>query len=374
MSRRFLIIGAGFSGSVLARELVTKMDCHIDLWEGRDHLAGNCHTYEDSETGIMVHSYGPHIFNTDKQEIWDYVDRFSPLRPYVHKVVAVHGESTFRLPVNLDTLSRFFGLPFTPQSAEAYLRQQAVRFNHEPRNFEEQALSVVGKALYEAFFEGYTRKQWGCDPKMLPASVFSRLPVRYNRNDNYHNHQLTGIPENGYTHFVQKLLSHPRIHVTLNRRFHPATCDTSVYDHVFYTGPIDSYFDFAFGKLSYRTLTFEKRILRGTFQKTAQTNFCDEAVPYTRITEHKHFTPWKTFDKTIIFTEYSKEPTGDDVPYYPKRLPEDIAKLRLYEQKASLLPDTTFLGRLGLYRYLDMQHVIEDAMLLADNFVKQKER
>lgn len=374
MSYRFLIVGAGFSGSVLARELVTNIDCRVDIWEQRNHLAGNCYTYQDEKTGITVHGYGPHIFNTAKQEVWDYFNRFSPLRPYTHKVVAVHGSKTFTLPINLTTLKEFFGREFTPESAKQLLNKLADKSIKNPQNFEEQALSIVGKDLYHTFFYGYTRKQWGCEPRLLPASIFNRLPLRLTNDDNYHNHQLTGIPENGYTDFVVNLLNHPKISFQLNRSFSPSADDISNYDHIFYTGAIDAYFNYEFGRLSYRTLIFEKETLPGDFQQTAQTNFCDESVPYTRITEHKHFMPWKRFDDTVIFREYSAEAGIDDIPYYPKRLPDDMARYEKYRRKAEQLPDITFLGRLGTYRYLDMQHVIAEAIDLAKEFEHSLQR
>ncbi|MCO6497390.1 MAG: UDP-galactopyranose mutase [Chitinophagaceae bacterium] len=362
MSYRFLIVGAGFSGSVLARELVSLMDCHIDIWDERAHLAGNCYTSEDEETGIMVHQYGPHIFNTDKKEIWDYFNKYSPLRPYVHHVQAMHKGKLYTLPVNLNTLQQFFGKKLSPEEAKNLLEAQRDKSITHPDNFEEQALSLIGKYLYYAFFYGYTKKQWGCEPRELPASVMRRLPVRFDHNDNYHLHPYTGIPEKGYTDFVKNLVDHPKINVTLNRKFTTLTDAGSDYDYIFYTGAIDRFFNYEFGALSYRTLRFEREILEGTYQGCTQVNFTDEDIPYTRITEHKHFTPWKTFDKTVIFKEYSSEAGTDDILYYPKRLKSDKEKLERYIKMAEELKNVSFLGRLGTYRYLDMQHVIQEAL------------
>ncbi len=370
MSFRFLIVGAGFSGSVLARELAEHLDCHIEIWEERKHLAGNCFTSEDAETGIMVHRYGPHIFNTNDKNIWDYFNRYSELRPYVHRVKAYYKGNIYSLPVNLTTLNHFFRNTFTPESAEEFISQKGDQSIHSPSNFEEQAIRFLGKELYQAFFYGYTKKQWGCEPRELPASVLKRLPVRFDYNDNYHNCDFTGIPLHGYTDFVSNLLNHHRIKVLLNRKFDASGNCGREFDHIFFTGPLDAYFNFESGRLSYRTLWFESAIHQGDFQGCTQINYCDADIPYTRITEHKHFTPWKKFSKTVIFKEFSKEASENDIPYYPKRLKADKELLAVYRKRAEALKNTSFLGRLGTYRYLDMQHVIKEAIEYASVFVE----
>lgn len=361
MASKFLIIGSGFSGAVLAHELAKNTDCHIEIWEERNHIGGNCHTSRDEETGIMVHRYGPHIFNTNNKEIWDYVNSFSEFRTYVHRVKAVSKGQVYSLPINLSTLNQFFKKTFTPQTAKDFLESLSDRTIDEPKNFEEQALSFIGKKLYQAFFEGYTKKQWGCEPKELPASVLKRIPVRFNYDDNYHNSSFTGIPVNGYTDVIAKLLRHPNIHIYLNKKFLPLEEEANGYDHIFYTGPLDAFFNYQYGKLGYRTVTFESSLYDGDYQGTAQMNFCDEEIPYTRITEHKHFTPWEKHDKTIVFKEFSKE-TDDDIPYYPKRLQADKILLKKYRQKAESISNVSFLGRLATYRYMDMDYVIEEAI------------
>lgn len=368
MHSRFLIIGSGFSGSVLAHELAQNSDCYIDIWEERNHIGGNCHTSVDEETGIMVHRYGPHIFNTNKKEIWDYVNSFMAFRPYVHRVKAMYNSDVFTLPVNLLTLNQFFNKTFTPKTAKTFLKSLADESILHPQNFEEQAWNFIGKELYNAFFYGYTKKQWGCEPAELPASVLKRIPVRFNYDDNYHNNIYTGIPVEGYTNVIEKLLDNPRIHVQLNKKFLSSE-NVSEYEHVFYTGPIDDYFNCEFGRLGYRTVTFESSVHTGDFQGVAQMNFCDEAIPYTRITEHKHFTPWQHFEKTIIFKEYSKETDKGDIPFYPKRLQKDKFLLNQYRQKAETLSNISFLGRLATYRYMDMQHVIAEAIEFSKVFL-----
>jgi len=364
---RFLIIGSGFSGSVLARELVSQLDCHVDIWEERNHLAGNCYTSEDEQTGITVHHYGPHIFNTDSKEIWNYFNQFATLRPYVHRVKAVHKGQVFSFPINLMTLNQFFKSTFSPDFSKKYFDKIKSLHEGEPGNFEEQAIKFVGEDLYRAFFYGYTKKQWGCEPSELPASIMKRIPVRFDYNDNYHLHAYTGIPEHGYTQFVENLIQHPQIHVEMNKQFNASQMPLG-YDHIFYTGPLDAYFNYCFGHLSYRTLKFEKQLKEGDYQGCTQMNYCDEDVPYTRITEHKYFTPWKKFGDTIIFKEYSKEAQQGDDLFYPKRLPEDLNKLKKYRLKAERQNSVSFLGRLGTYRYLDMQHVIAEAIDYAKLF------
>ncbi|MEO6490917.1 MAG: UDP-galactopyranose mutase [Ferruginibacter sp.] len=369
MAYRYLIIGSGFSGCVLANCLVNKMDCKVDIWDERGHMGGNCHTSRDEKTGIMVHRYGPHIFNTDKKEIWEYVNSFGEFKPYVHRVKALSNGKVYSLPVNLFTINQFFNKNFNPQEAKEFLETQADTSITDAKNFEEQALKFIGKDLYKAFFYGYTKKQWGCEPTELPASIIKRIPVRFNYDDNYHNNTYTGIPVDGYTAIMQKMTDHPGIKISLNKKFDPAD-DVTQYDHVFYTGPLDAYFNYSEGRLGYRTVTFEQHYAEGDHQGVSQMNYCDEEVPYTRVAEHKHFTPWEKHEKTVYFKEFSKETGKDDLPYYPKRLAEDKIILEKYRKQAGSLKGISFLGRLATYRYMDMHHVIGEAMQFAGNFME----
>ncbi len=369
MSPRYLIIGSGFSGSVLAHMLAKNMNCFIDIWDERQHAGGNCHTSRDEETGVMVHRYGPHIFNTDKKEIWDFVNSFGEFKPYVHRVKAMSNGKVYSLPVNLLTINQLFGKNFSPAQAREFLAQLGDASITEPQNFEEQALQYIGEELYKAFFYGYTKKQWGCEPTALPASILRRIPVRFNYDDNYHTNTYTGIPVDGYSAIMQKMIETPAVTLTLNKKFIPGM-DTSAYDHVFYTGPLDAYFNFEYGRLGYRTVTFEQHIEEGDHQGLAQMNYCDEEVPYTRIAEHKHFTPWEEHQKTIYFKEFSKETGADDLPYYPKRLEADKILLKQYRALADTVNGVSFLGRLATYRYMDMHHVIGEAMDFANIFLE----
>ena len=365
-SSHFLIVGAGFSGAVLARTLAEKLPCRVTVIDERPHIAGNCHTERDAATGVMVHYYGPHIFNTSQEHVWNYVNRFGHFRPWVNRVKAVTPRGVFSLPINLHTINQFFGKTFNPAEAREFIASLGDTSIGEPRNFEEQALKMIGRELYETFFYGYTRKQWGVEPRELSASILKRLPVRFSYDDNYYNSQWQGIPEEGYTAIVEKILEHPSIEVRLGVRFDPQAPREA--DHVFYTGPIDAFFGFSRGRLGYRTVTFERGEAEGDFQGNAVINYSDPAVSYTRIHEHRHFAPWESHERTVYFKEYSKETGPEDVPYYPKRLAGDLELLKAYRSLAEKEPGISFLGRLATYRYMDMEKVIGEALDFGDTF------
>lgn len=362
--KEILIVGAGFSGAVLARELVESLDCEVLVWDERDHIAGNCHSERDEETGIMVHKYGPHIFHTSNKIVWDYVNRYANFRPFTNRVKAHTDKGVFSLPINLLTINQFFGRCFMPLEAEAFIASIGCEEIKGPETFEQQALRFLGEDLYNSFFKGYTIKQWGTHPSNLPASILKRLPVRFNYDDNYYSSIYQGIPEEGYTTMVQNILNHPRIQIQLNTRFSKG--DSSGFDHVFYSGPLDGFFDYSLGRLGYRTIYFERNVADcSDYQGNAVINYCSEKVPYTRVHEHKHFTPWEKHDRTVYFTEYSKETTEADVPFYPKRLEGDKELLKKYRQLAEAEQNVSFIGRLGTYRYLDMHQVIEESLIFS---------
>jgi UDP-galactopyranose mutase len=362
---RFAVIGAGLSGAVIARELA-QAGHYVDVFEARSHVAGNCHTERDPETGVMMHVYGPHIFHTDDADVWNYVQRFGKFMPYIQRTKAVIGNDVYTLPINLLTINQFFGKNLNPRQAEAYLnlcRDDEIR---DPQNFEEQALSMIGQELYEAFFRGYTIKQWGRDPTELPASILKRLPVRFNYDDNYFSHRFQGIPVDGYTELVTRMLTDFRIRVYLGEKFERGD---SYYKHTFVTGPIDEWFGYEFGRLPYRTLDFKIARQVGDAQGAAVINYCDAAVPFTRVTEHKHFTPWEHHDQTVTYTEYSRECGPLDEPFYPIRLATEQAQLERYQQLAADEVGSTFVGRLGTYSYLDMDVTISRALSAAREFL-----
>jgi UDP-galactopyranose mutase len=268
------------------------------------------------------------------------------------------------MPLNLTLINDFFGTNFTPEEAEAFVKSKADQTITTPVSFEDQGLRFVGRELYDAFFAGYTSKQWGVDPKELPASILARLPLRFTADDSYFNHPYQGIPRDGYTRIVENILDHPSIEVHLSTRF--SRSQMSDYDHVVWTGPIDAYFDFEHGRLGYRTLDFDKQVHDGDYQSCPVMNYCDADVPYTRITEHKHFAPWESHDKTVTYHEYSRLCGENDVPYYPIRLVEEKEQLLRYVERARAERNVTFLGRLGTYRYLDMDVTIHEALAAAN--------
>jgi len=315
----------------------------------------------------------------------------------------------FSMPINLLTINQFFGKTMNPEEAREFVSSLGDSSIDEPRNFEEQALKMLGRDLYETFFKGYTIKQWGCDPKDLPASVLKRLPVRFNYDDNYYSKKYQGIPAEGYTEVIRNILDHPKIEVRLGEKFLPSQLSivphasqdfslrsnlnpqlTRAPSHVFYTGPIDAFFDYSEGRLGYRTVTFEQIPTEAAdYQGNAVINYPGMEVDFTRIHEHKHFAPWEQHEKTVAFREFSKETEPSDIPYYPKRLTTDKEILQKYRAHAESLPGNrpvenrqsaisnrqshtpgvSFLGRLATYRYMDMEAVIGEALEFADRFL-----
>ena len=366
---RFAIVGAGFSGAVVARELADAGHS-IEVFDARDHVAGNCHTARH-ETGVMVHTYGPHIFHTQHEHVWQYINRFGEMMPYRHKVKAISQGTMYSLPVNLRTINQFFGRDFDAKQAEEFIQSKADVTITNPVSFEDQGLRFVGRELYEAFFAGYTAKQWGVEPKELPASILARLPVRFNEDDSYFNHPYQAIPKYGYTPIVEAILNHASIKVRLGTRFDPGShAAFGEFDHVVWTGPIDAYFNFEFGRLGYRTLDFVPEVAEGDYQGHPVVNYCDVNVPYTRITEHKHFAPWESHERTVVYREFSRLCGETDTPYYPIRLVKEKQQLLNYVQKARGAKGVTFIGRLGTYRYLDMDVTIHEALLASKSMLE----
>lgn len=358
------VIGAGFAGSVLARQLAESENFSIKVFDERPHVAGNCHTSRDALTGVMLHHYGPHIFQTNREDVWNYVNRFGRFGAYTNRVKAITDRGVFSLPINLLTINQFFGKTLTPAQARDFVGSLGDRSISEPRTFEEQALKFLGREMYDAFFYGYTKKQWGVEPAELPASILQRLPIRFNYDDNYYNARYQGIPVDGYTAIVEKLLDHPRIEVRLSSRF-AGKAQARDFDHVFFSGPLDAWFGHDEGRLKYRSLVFERFDESGDFQGNPVINYCSARVPYTRISEHKHFTPWEDHERTVCFKEFSKLAEPGDTPYYPLRMAEDKKLLQTYVDKARAESGVTFIGRLGTYRYLDMHVVIGESLDLA---------
>ncbi|OHV77117.1 UDP-galactopyranose mutase [Rhizobium sp. LCM 4573] len=369
MATKILMVGAGLSGAVIGRELA-EAGHQVEVVDTRSHIAGNCHTERDDETGVMVHVYGPHIFHTDDAEVWNYVNGFETFIPFKNRVKTTSGNQVYSLPVNLHTINQFFGKTFRPDEARAFIEEQADKSITDPQTFEEQALRFVGKDLYEAFFKGYTQKQWGCSPTELPASILKRLPVRFNYDDNYFFHKFQGMPESGYTRMVERILDHQNITVKLGVHFDRS--QAADFSHVFYSGPLDGYFTYELGRLGYRTLDFERFTYEGDYQGCAVMNYGDFSIPYTRVTEHKHFSPWEEQAKSVCYREYSRSCEPDDVPYYPIRMVKEKALLADYVARAERESGITFVGRLGTYRYLDMDVTIREALDTARLYLSKK--
>jgi UDP-galactopyranose mutase len=365
--KNFAIVGTGFTGSVLARELAAS-GYKIEIFESRSHIGGNCYSERDDKTDIIIHKYGPHIFHTDNESVWNYVNQFTEFIPYVNRVKTTSQNQVFSLPINLHTINQFFKKTLGPAEAKAFINKIADHTIKEPKTFEEQAMKFIGEDLYEAFFKGYTVKQWGVSPTDLPASILKRLPVRFNYDDNYFNHKYQGMPKDGYTPIIEALLAHENINIHLNTSF--SAEQAYEFDHVFYTGPIDAWFNYQEGRLGYRTLDFVREDHQGDYQGCAVMNYGDQDVPYTRISEHKHFSPWEIHEQTVIFKEYSRECTPQDIPYYPIRLIKEKALLKTYIDRAKTQTNVSFLGRLGTYRYLDMDVTIAEALYASKIILK----
>lgn len=370
MTDNLLMVGAGLSGAVIGR-MLAEAGHKVTIVDSRPHLAGNCHTERDGETGVMIHRYGPHIFHTNDEEVWAYVNGFQSFKPYKNRVKSTVGGQVYSLPINLHTINQFFGKTFRPEEARAFIAGRAEDIPN-PETFEEQALAFVGRDLYEAFFKGYTEKQWGMSPTELPASILKRLPLRFTYDDDYFNHRFQGMPETGYTDMVARIIDHPGIDVHLETAFEADT--GSNWDHVFYSGPLDAWFGHKLGRLGYRTLDFEEFRHGEDYQGCAVMNYGDPNVPWTRITEHAHFSPWEEMNSgTVCYREFSRACEPDDIPYYPIRLVREKSMLSDYVSAAEQEQGVTFVGRLGTYRYLDMDVTIREALDTARAFLAARE-
>jgi UDP-galactopyranose mutase len=365
-TKRIAIVGAGFSGAVIAHRLAAS-GYELDVFDARPHVAGNCFTERDPSTGVMLHTYGPHIFHTSNEQVWDFIRQFDEFMPFTNRVKAITGGRVYSLPINLLTINQFFNKTFTPAEAGRFVASLGDHSIAAPQTFEEQALRFVGQDLYEAFFKGYTRKQWGTDPCNLPASILKRLPIRFNYDDNYYSSTFQGMPRHGYTYIVEKLLDHANIRLHLSTEVDRGLAGD--FHHLFYSGPIDGWFNYEGGRLGYRTLDFVAERHDGDYQGNAVINYCDVGVPWTRISEHKHFSPWESHERTVIFKEYSRACEPADTPYYPIRLVGEKEVLARYVERARRERGVTFVGRLGTYRYLDMHVAIGEALAVADQYL-----
>ena len=353
----YLVVGAGFAGSVIAERLASQHDARVLVVDRRPHIAGNAFDVLD-EAGVLIHQYGPHIFHTNSDEIVDYLSQFTSWRPYEHRVLAEVRGQLVPIPINRTTLNALFGLDLeTDKDAAAYLASRAEPVD-QVRTSEDVVVSAVGRELYELFFQGYTRKQWGIDPSELDKSVTARIPTRTNTDDRYFGDKHQIMPAEGYTKMFESMLDHPNIDVLLGADFRDVR-DRIDAGHIVYTGPIDEYFGCRCGKLPYRSLRFEHRIEdKAQFQPVATVNYPSPDVPYTRITEYKHLTGQR-HEKTSITYEY---PSAEGDPYYPIPRPENQALFKKYEALADATAGVTFVGRLATYRYYNMDQVVGQAL------------
>jgi UDP-galactopyranose mutase len=369
-----VIVGSGFFGLTIAERCANELGLKVLVLERRHHIGGNAYSEPDPETGIEVHVYGAHLFHTSNKKVWDYVTRFTDFTPYQHRVFTIFDGKVYPMPVNLATICEYFGKAMSPDEARKLVAEQAGEIDSaQAQNLEEKGISLVGRPLYEAFFRGYTLKQWQTDPKELDPSIFSRLPVRYNFDNRYFNDTFEGLPVDGYTAWLTRMADHPNIEVRLETDFFDQREDIVGNVPVVYTGPLDAYFGNAAGELSWRTIDFEREVKQvGDFQGTAVMNYANEEVPYTRIIEPRHFHPERDYpnDKTVIMREYSRFAESGDEPYYPINTAEDRAKLLKYRDLAKAEPDVLFGGRLGTYKYLDMHMAIGSALTMFENKLK----
>lgn len=375
MNYDLVVVGSGLYGLTVAHECANRWGLKVAIVERRPHIGGNAYSEFEPRTGIEIHRYGAHIFHTSNQRVWDYVNRFTSFTPYTHRVWTTVGEQVYPLPVNLATINQFFSTSLNPDQARALIAEQAQEVHGQDiTDFETKGISLVGRPLFEAFFRDYTAKQWQTDPRDLPASVVSRLPVRYTYDNRYFNDTYEGLPTRGYAQWLTAMADHDRIDVYLETDFfdssHPLGQHATVGQvPVVYTGPLDRYFDYGEGRLSWRTVDFEEEVVdTGDYQGCPVMNYGDLSVPYTRIIEFRHFHPERDYphDRTVIFREFSRFATGDNEPYYPVNTAEDRRMLQTYRRRISDEPQVFFGGRLGTYRYLDMHMAIASALHMAD--------
>lgn len=376
MSYDIVVVGSGLFGLTVAERCANELGLSVLILERRPHIGGNAYSETDPRTGIEVHKYGAHLFHTSNERVWSYVNRFTSFTPYVHHVYTNHDGVVYPMPINLATINQFFSAAYSPDEARALIAQQAGELaGKDPENLNDKGISLIGRPLYEAFIKEYTGKQWQTDPKDLPASIISRLPVRYTYDNRYFNDTYEGLPVDGYTAWLEKMADSPMIDVHLSTDFF----DTSQPYHrdalrgrvpVVYTGPVDRYFDYSQGALSWRTIDLEVEYPQtGDFQGTSVMNYPDADVAYTRIIEPRHFHPERDYsrDRTVIMKEYSRFAGEGDDPYYPVNAPQDREMLLVYRDLVAQEEGVFFGGRLGTYQYLDMHMAIGSALSMVDN-------
>ncbi|MDR2161335.1 MAG: NAD(P)-binding protein [Desulfovibrio sp.] len=368
---KYLVVGAGLWGGVIAERIASVLGEPVVVLERRKHTGGNCHSFVDRRTGIECHAYGTHVFHTGIQRVWEYINRFAHFTSYRHKVLTEYRGRIYQMPISLPTINSFYGLNLRPYEVEDFILREAGGASPaapcgQPANLEEKAVSLVGRPLYEAFIKGYTQKQWGRDPRDLPAEIINRLPVRANYNTDYFSDPWQGMPESGYAGLFEALLRHPKIQVELGVSWKDVADQVPASCRIFYSGPLDEFFDYALGALEWRGLRFENRLEPyRDVQGTAVLNQADGDVPFTRTHEYKHLHPERGAqgEQSILTREYPRAFSRGDEPYYPVNTPENERLMGLYRERlASGHPNMIAGGRLGGFRYMDMDKTIDFAL------------
>ena len=374
-----VVVGSGLFGLTIAEQAATELGLKVALLDRRSHIGGNAYSEKEKQTGIEVHRYGAHLFHTSNERVWEYVNRFTEFTNYVHRVYTRHNGIVYPMPINLGTINQFFNAAYSPAEAKALIAEQAGELaGTDPQNLNDKGISLIGRPLYEAFIKHYTAKQWQTPPEELPASIISRLPVRYNYDNRYFNDKYEGLPVDGYAAWLERMAAHPNIEVHLNTDFfepgHQYSRENVLGQiPVVYTGAVDRYFDYAEGDLSWRTIYLEEEVLPiEDFQGCSVMNYPDADVPFTRIHEFRHFHPERDYtkDATVIMREYSRFANKGDEPYYPVNTSVDREKLLAYRDLAKGENNVLFGGRLGTYKYLDMHMAIGAALSMFDNKIR----
>ena len=366
-----VVVGSGFYGITIAREAAERCGLRVLILEKRSHIGGNAYSYFDPESNIEVHKYGSHLFHTSNERIWEYVNRFTKFTNYQHRVFTLHNKQIYSFPINLSTIGSFYGKFLNPQEARDLIFSETSSGKElEQSSLENRAISLIGRPLYEAFIRGYTQKQWETDPKLLPSEIISRIPVRYNFDTKYFSDKYEGLPVDGYTAWINRMVDHSRITVEHSVDFLEVKNNFIGQVPIVYSGPIDKYFDYQFGHLGWRTLDFENSLLQlDDFQGNSVINYADLDVPFTRIHEYKHLHPERDYRKSLTFIskEFSRIAGELDEPYYPINLLSDRQKLEKYKILSRAEKNVWFGGRLGSYKYLDMHMAIGAALTLFEN-------
>jgi len=376
MDTKIVIVGSGLFGLTIAERVAEVLDREVIVVEKRSHIGGNAWSEFDEKTGIEIHKYGSHLFHTSHEGVWKYVNGFTKFNEYQHRVWTQHAGQTFPMPINLGTMSQFFGKALAPDEAKKLIADEVSGFQAtgDP-TFESAAIKAIGFSLYNAFIKGYTEKQWQVSLDQLPAEVFTRLPLRFNFNSRYFNDKYEGLPLDGYQKFILNLCKNKHIKIETDTDYFKRPELSNSNSLIIYTGPIDQYFKYKYGLLGWRTLDFEIEHLNiSDFQGTSVMNYADLDTPYTRIHEFQHLHPERERkqESTIVMREFSRISGRSDEPYYPLNSPQDRAAIQKYRQESKTLPNVIFGGRLGTYQYLDMHMAIASALTVFDTQIKPR--